>query len=141
MVERRECHFEYKSIPSRRTRMDHILSTYTQPAARSKSSSPKESLQLREQQQWQRHEDGDAEGTVFADHAIYLEELTAVELTEKIAQLFGISPRQVSQVHKQGPAGIHVLFSDEMIQNFQEEACFILDTLKETNDSYHIILK
>ncbi|XP_044611873.1 alpha-globin transcription factor CP2 isoform X6 [Equus asinus] len=106
-----------------------------------------ESLQLREQQQQQqqqqqKHEDGDSNGSFFVYHAIYLEELTAVELTEKIAQLFSISPRQISQIYKQGPTGIHVLISDEMIQNFQEEACFILDTMKaETNDSYHIILK
>uniref|UniRef100_A0A8D0MZJ0 Transcription factor CP2 n=1 Tax=Sus scrofa TaxID=9823 RepID=A0A8D0MZJ0_PIG len=106
-----------------------------------------ESLQLREQQQQQqqqqqKHEDGDSNGTFFVYHAIYLEELTAVELTEKIAQLFSISPCQISQIYKQGPTGIHVLISDEMIQNFQEEACFILDTMKaETNDSYHIILK
>ncbi|XP_062931651.1 alpha-globin transcription factor CP2 isoform X2 [Cynocephalus volans] len=106
-----------------------------------------ESLQLREQQQQQqqqqelKHEDGDSNGTFFVYHAIYLEELTAVELTEKIAQLFSISPHQISQIYKQGPTGIHVLISDEMIQNFQEEACFILDTMKETSDSYHIILK
>ncbi|XP_037364043.1 alpha-globin transcription factor CP2-like [Talpa occidentalis] len=106
-----------------------------------------ESLQLREQQQQQqqqqqKHEDGDSNGTFFVYHAIYLEELTAIELTEKIAQLFSISPHQISQIYKQGPTGIHVLISDEMIQNFQEEACFILDTMKaETNDSYHIILK
>nr|XP_020748654.1 alpha-globin transcription factor CP2 isoform X4 [Odocoileus virginianus texanus] len=105
-----------------------------------------ESVQLREQQQQQqnqqKHEDGDSNGTFFVYHAIYLEELTAVELTEKIAQLFSISPCQISQIYKQGPTGIHVLISDEMIQNFQEEACFILDTMKaETNDSYHIILK
>ncbi|XP_040609735.1 alpha-globin transcription factor CP2 isoform X6 [Mesocricetus auratus] len=108
-----------------------------------------ESVQLREQQQQQppppppqqKQEDGDSNGTFFVYHAIYLEELTAVELTEKIAQLFSISPHQISQIYKQGPTGIHVLISDEMIQNFQEEACFILDTLKETSDSYHIILK
>uniref|UniRef100_A0A2K5YBX9 Transcription factor CP2 n=1 Tax=Mandrillus leucophaeus TaxID=9568 RepID=A0A2K5YBX9_MANLE len=106
-----------------------------------------ESLQLREQQQQQqqqqqKQEDRDSNGTFFVYHAIYLEELTAVELTEKIAQLFSISPCQISQIYKQGPTGIHVLISDEMIQNFQEEACFILDTMKaETNDSYHIILK
>ena len=47
-------------------------------------------------------------------HAIYLEELTAVELTEKIAQLFSISPCQISQIYKQGPTGIHVLISDEV---------------------------
>lgn len=100
-----------------------------------------ESQQAREQQQ--KHENGDAaSSTFFVYHAIYLEELTAAELTEKIAQLFSISPRQISQIFKQGPTGIHVLVSDEMIQNFQDEVCFILDTMKaETNDGYHIILK
>ena len=105
-----------------------------------------ESLQLREQQpqpqpQPQKQEDGDSNGTFFVYHAIYLEELTAVELTEKIAQLFSISPHQISQIYKQGPTGIHVVISDEMVQNFQEEACFILDTMEETSDSYHVILK
>ncbi|XP_068777701.1 alpha-globin transcription factor CP2 isoform X1 [Struthio camelus] len=101
-----------------------------------------ESQQLRDLQQ-QKHEDGDAaSSTFFVYHAIYLEELTAVELTEKLAQLFSISSRQISQIYKQGPTGIHVLISDEMIQNFQDESCFVLDTMKaETNDSYHIILK
>lgn len=47
-------------------------------------------------------------------HAIYLEELTAVELTEKLAQLFNISPRQIHRIFKQGPTGIHVLVSDEV---------------------------
>ncbi|KAK1898423.1 Transcription factor CP2 [Dissostichus eleginoides] len=75
-------------------------------------------------------------------HAIYLEELTSSELTEKIAQLFNISPRQINQIFKQGPTGIHVLVSDEMIQNFQDEVCFVLDTMKDdSNDGYHIILK
>ncbi|XP_058867320.1 transcription factor CP2 isoform X2 [Acipenser ruthenus] len=115
-----------------------------------------ESQQTREQQ---KHENGDAAGgTFFGEplgeqsgargslpgalyHAIYLEELTAAELTEKIAQLFSISPQQISQIYKQGPTGIHVLVCDEMLLNFQDESCFILDTMKETNDSYHIILK
>ncbi|KAM8794170.1 alpha-globin transcription factor CP2 [Eudromia elegans] len=101
-----------------------------------------ESQQLRDLQQ-QKHEDGDAaSSTFFVYHAIYLEELTALELTEKLAQLFSISSRQISQIYKQGPTGIHVLISDEMIQNFQDESCFVLDTMKaESNDSYHIILK
>uniref|UniRef100_A0A7N8YP67 Transcription factor CP2 n=1 Tax=Mastacembelus armatus TaxID=205130 RepID=A0A7N8YP67_9TELE len=100
-----------------------------------------ESQQAREQQP--KHENGDAAAnTFFVYHAIYLEELTAAELTEKIAQLFNISPRQINQIFKQGPTGIHVLVSDEMIQNFQDEVCFVLDTMKdETNDGYHIILK
>uniref|UniRef100_A0A8D0A8Y8 Transcription factor CP2 n=1 Tax=Sander lucioperca TaxID=283035 RepID=A0A8D0A8Y8_SANLU len=100
-----------------------------------------ESQQAREQQP--KHENGDAAAnTFFVYHAIYLEELTAAELTEKIAQLFNISPRQINQIFKQGPTGIHVLVSDEMIQNFQDEVCFVLDTMKDdSNDGYHIILK
>uniref|UniRef100_A0A8C7RWB4 Transcription factor CP2 n=1 Tax=Oncorhynchus mykiss TaxID=8022 RepID=A0A8C7RWB4_ONCMY len=90
-----------------------------------------ESQQAREQQQ--KHDNGDAASSTFFGmvyHAIYLEDLTAVELTEKIAQLFNISPRQISQIFKQGSTGIHVLVSDEMIQNFQDEVCFVLDTMK-----------
>uniref|UniRef100_A0A7N6F9S6 Grh/CP2 DB domain-containing protein n=1 Tax=Anabas testudineus TaxID=64144 RepID=A0A7N6F9S6_ANATE len=100
-----------------------------------------ESQQARDQQP--KHENGDAAAnTFFVYHAIYLEELTAAELTEKIAQLFNISPRQINQIFKQGPTSIHVLVSDEMIQNFQDEVCFVLDTMKDdTNDGYHIILK
>uniref|UniRef100_A0A673G2X9 Transcription factor CP2-like n=1 Tax=Sinocyclocheilus rhinocerous TaxID=307959 RepID=A0A673G2X9_9TELE len=99
--------------------------------------------QQQTREQHQKHENGDGSGnTFFVYHAIYLDELTAVELTEKLAQLFSISPRQISQIFKQGPTGIHVLVSDEMIQNFQDETCFVLDTMKaETNDGYHIILK
>uniref|UniRef100_A0A8C3AF51 Transcription factor CP2 n=1 Tax=Cyclopterus lumpus TaxID=8103 RepID=A0A8C3AF51_CYCLU len=88
-----------------------------------------ESQQAREQQP--KHENGDAAAnTFFVYHAIYLEDLTAAELTEKLAQLFNISPRQINQIFKQGPTGIHVLVSDEMIQNFQDEVCFVLDTMK-----------
>ncbi|KAM9786198.1 LOW QUALITY PROTEIN: transcription factor CP2 [Neosynchiropus ocellatus] len=98
-----------------------------------------ESQQSREN----KHENGDSSNSTFyVYHAIYLEDLTAAELTEKLAQLFNISPRQIHQIFKQGPTGIHVLVSDEMIQNFQDEICFILHTMKdETSDGYHIILK
>uniref|UniRef100_A0A8C1VVL3 Transcription factor CP2 n=1 Tax=Cyprinus carpio TaxID=7962 RepID=A0A8C1VVL3_CYPCA len=80
-----------------------------------------ESQQAREQHQ--KHENGDGGllvkvscffTPILVYHAIYLEELTAVELTEKLAQLFSISPRQISQIFKQGPTGIHVLVSDEV---------------------------
>ncbi|XP_053327229.1 transcription factor CP2-like protein 1 [Spea bombifrons] len=75
-------------------------------------------------------------------HAIYLEELTALELMEKIANLYSISPQQINQVYRQGPTGIHVVVSTEMVQNFQDESCFIINTLKaEGNSGYHIILK
>uniref|UniRef100_A0A3B3RI37 Transcription factor CP2 n=1 Tax=Paramormyrops kingsleyae TaxID=1676925 RepID=A0A3B3RI37_9TELE len=96
-----------------------------------------ESQQAGDQQQ--KHENGDGSSMY---HAVYLEELSAIELAEKIAQLFNISPRQISQIYKQGPTGIHVLVSDEMILNFPDESCFVLDTMKaENNEGYHVILK
>ncbi|KAM4880956.1 alpha-globin transcription factor CP2 isoform 2-T2 [Sylvia borin] len=100
-----------------------------------------ESQQVRDPQH--EHEDGDGSaGTFFVYHAVYLEELTAAELTEKLAQLFRVPAQHIQHIYKQGPTGIHVLVSDEMIQNFQDESCFVLDTMKaETSDSYHIILK
>uniref|UniRef100_A0A803YJ77 Grh/CP2 DB domain-containing protein n=1 Tax=Meleagris gallopavo TaxID=9103 RepID=A0A803YJ77_MELGA len=75
-------------------------------------------------------------------HAIFLEELTTLELMEKIANLYSISPQQINRIYRQGPTGIHVLVSNEMVQNFQDESCFVISTLKaESNDGYHIILK
>ncbi|XP_050975491.1 transcription factor CP2-like protein 1 isoform X3 [Labeo rohita] len=47
-------------------------------------------------------------------HALYLEDLTVLELTEKIANLYNVPPQQIHRVYRQGPTGIHVLVSDEM---------------------------
>ncbi|PIO39449.1 hypothetical protein AB205_0056070, partial [Aquarana catesbeiana] len=46
-------------------------------------------------------------------HAIFLEELTSFELIEKIANLYSITPQQISQIYRQGPTGIHVVVSTE----------------------------
>nr|XP_054492572.1 transcription factor CP2-like protein 1 [Agelaius phoeniceus] len=88
----------------------------------------------------QKRENGD--GSLCVYHAIFLEELTMLELLEKIANLYSISPQQINRIYRQGPTGIHVLVSNEMVQNFQDESCFVISTLKaESNDGYHIILK
>ncbi|XP_031749405.1 transcription factor CP2-like protein 1 [Xenopus tropicalis] len=82
------------------------------------------------------------DSTVCVYHAIFLDELTALELIEKIANLYTISPQQISQIYRQGPTGIHVVVSTEMVQNFQDESCFVISTLKaESSGGYHIILK
>nr|XP_020818770.1 transcription factor CP2-like protein 1 isoform X2 [Phascolarctos cinereus] len=88
----------------------------------------------------QKREGGDSNLCVY--HAIFLEELTTLELIEKIANLYSISPQHINRVYRQGPTGIHVVVSNEMVQNFQDESCFVISTLKaESNDGYHIILK
>uniref|UniRef100_A0A673HK79 Transcription factor CP2-like protein 1 n=1 Tax=Sinocyclocheilus rhinocerous TaxID=307959 RepID=A0A673HK79_9TELE len=47
-------------------------------------------------------------------HALYLEDLTVLELTEKIANLYNAPSQQIRHVYRQGPTGIHVLVSDEV---------------------------
>lgn len=87
-------------------------------------------------------QDDNGDNSLCVYHAIFLEELTTLELTEKIASLYSIPPQHILRVYRQGPAGIHVVVSNEMVQNFQDESCFILSTLKaESSDGYHIILK
>ncbi|XP_048848698.1 upstream-binding protein 1 isoform X9 [Brienomyrus brachyistius] len=79
---------------------------------------------------------------IYVYHALYLEEMTACELTRKIAAIFGLSLTQVKQVFRQGPTGIHILLSDQMVYNLPDESCFVISTLKdETGEGYHIILK
>ncbi|KAG7502843.1 hypothetical protein JOB18_027437 [Solea senegalensis] len=75
-------------------------------------------------------------------HALYLEELTVLDLSEKIALLYSITPQQITHIYRQKPTGIHVLVSDEMVQNFKEEMSFTISTIRDENtDGLHVVLK
>ncbi|XP_053455906.1 upstream-binding protein 1 isoform X3 [Nycticebus coucang] len=81
-------------------------------------------------------------GAPYVYHAIYLEEMIASEVARKLALVFNIPFHQINQVYRQGPTGIHILVSDQMVQNFQDESCFLFSTVKaENGDGIHIILK
>ncbi|XP_045857413.1 upstream-binding protein 1 isoform X2 [Meles meles] len=81
-------------------------------------------------------------GTPYVYHAIYLEEMVASEVARKLALVFNIPFHQINQVYRQGPTGIHILVSDQMVQNFQDESCFLFFTVKaENSDGIHIVLK
>ena len=68
--------------------------------------------------------------------------MVASEVARKLASVFNIPFHQINQVYRQGPTGIHILVSDQMVQNFQDETCFLFSTVKaENNDGIHIILK
>uniref|UniRef100_A0A8D0ALV2 Transcription factor CP2-like 1 n=1 Tax=Sander lucioperca TaxID=283035 RepID=A0A8D0ALV2_SANLU len=56
---------------------------------------------------------GDSKSTYFY-HALYLEELTLLDLSKKIASLYSIPPQQITHIYRQKPSGIHVLVSDEV---------------------------
>uniref|UniRef100_A0A2K5DJM3 Grh/CP2 DB domain-containing protein n=1 Tax=Aotus nancymaae TaxID=37293 RepID=A0A2K5DJM3_AOTNA len=81
-------------------------------------------------------------GAPYVYHAIYLEEMIASEVTRKLVLVFNIPFHQINQVYRQGPTGIHILVSDQMVQNFQDESCFLFSTVKaENSDGIYIILK
>ncbi|XP_050795676.1 upstream-binding protein 1 [Gopherus flavomarginatus] len=101
---------------------------------------PLRSIQLERQQD---ATNGDnSNGAIYVYHAIYLEEMAASEVTRKLALVFNIPLHQINQVYRQGPTGIHILVSDQMVQNFQDESCFLVTTIKaENGEGFHIILK
>uniref|UniRef100_A0A1A8R998 Upstream-binding protein 1 n=1 Tax=Nothobranchius rachovii TaxID=451742 RepID=A0A1A8R998_9TELE len=75
-------------------------------------------------------------------HALYLEELTAAELIRKMASVCGIPLGTINQVYRQGPTGIHILLSDQMVYNLSDESCFLISTVKdELGEGLHLILK
>uniref|UniRef100_A0A2D4NJ67 GRHL1/CP2 C-terminal domain-containing protein n=1 Tax=Micrurus spixii TaxID=129469 RepID=A0A2D4NJ67_9SAUR len=85
---------------------------------------------------------GENNGAIFVYHAIYLEEMAASEVTRKLALVFNIPLHQINQVYRQGPTGIHILVSDQMVQNFEDESCFLITIIKaENGEGFHIILK
>uniref|UniRef100_A0A672YX37 Transcription factor CP2-like 1 n=1 Tax=Sphaeramia orbicularis TaxID=375764 RepID=A0A672YX37_9TELE len=48
-------------------------------------------------------------------HALYLEELTLLDLSDKIAMLYSITPQRITHIYRQKPTGIHVLVTDEVL--------------------------
>ncbi|XP_071788416.1 upstream-binding protein 1-like isoform X2 [Asterias amurensis] len=74
-------------------------------------------------------------------HALYLDMQTLGELKAKLANLYSIPPEQISTILRQGPTGIRVLVSDEMVENVKEESLFSLQAIKgEVMNSYTIIM-
>uniref|UniRef100_A0AAY5ERF6 Upstream-binding protein 1 n=1 Tax=Electrophorus electricus TaxID=8005 RepID=A0AAY5ERF6_ELEEL len=47
-------------------------------------------------------------------HALYLEEMTARELTRKISCVLSLPLTHIGHVYRQGPTGIHILLSDQV---------------------------
>uniref|UniRef100_A0A1B6DG69 Grh/CP2 DB domain-containing protein n=1 Tax=Clastoptera arizonana TaxID=38151 RepID=A0A1B6DG69_9HEMI len=75
-------------------------------------------------------------------HAIYLASLSSREIISKLSKLLSISINQVHDVYLQGPGGIHVLVSDELVQNIKDEAMFMVEILPDhSSDRLRILLK
>uniref|UniRef100_A0A7N6AJ47 Grh/CP2 DB domain-containing protein n=1 Tax=Anabas testudineus TaxID=64144 RepID=A0A7N6AJ47_ANATE len=63
-------------------------------------------------------------------HALYLEELTAAELIRKMACVCSLPLGKINQVYRQGPTGIHILLSDQMVYNLPDESSYLISTVK-----------
>ncbi|XP_016285978.1 transcription factor CP2-like protein 1 isoform X2 [Monodelphis domestica] len=72
---------------------------------------------------------------------VYLEELSTVELTGKLAELLSLPANQIYRLFREGPTGIHVLISDLVVQNLVDESYFVAVVKKVQNpDGYHLFL-
>uniref|UniRef100_A0A8C1TLU9 Upstream-binding protein 1 n=1 Tax=Cyprinus carpio TaxID=7962 RepID=A0A8C1TLU9_CYPCA len=80
-------------------------------------------------------------------HALYLEEMTACELTRKISSVLALPLSHISQVYKQGPTGIHILLSDQIslkplsVFLVLRSFCDFCSSSDDTSDGFHIVLK
>ncbi|XP_071825113.1 transcription factor CP2-like isoform X2 [Apostichopus japonicus] len=75
-------------------------------------------------------------------HALYLDRPLMSELKEKLAALYEEPAHKISRVLRQGPTGIRVIVSNEMIQNIPEESVFVLNALTDPEgDTYTIVMK
>ncbi|XP_054276157.1 transcription factor CP2-like protein 1 isoform X2 [Macrosteles quadrilineatus] len=63
--------------------------------------------------------------------AVYLATLSSREMCSKAAALVGLSLTQLSQVYMQGPNGIHVLVTDELVRNIKDEATFATELISD----------
>uniref|UniRef100_A0A8C8ZEL9 Grh/CP2 DB domain-containing protein n=1 Tax=Prolemur simus TaxID=1328070 RepID=A0A8C8ZEL9_PROSS len=56
---------------------------------------------------------------------ISLDELSAVELMGKLAELLALPANQIHRLFHQGPGGILILLSDQVVQNLKDESHFV----------------
>ncbi|XP_070174610.1 transcription factor CP2-like isoform X2 [Littorina saxatilis] len=75
-------------------------------------------------------------------HAVYMDCVGVVELKCKLASLFGIQATQIGDIFMLGPSSIHVMVTDEVLQNTQDQSRFVVEGMREeTGDKYRILLK
>ncbi|XP_077921790.1 transcription factor CP2-like isoform X2 [Halichoerus grypus] len=56
---------------------------------------------------------------------IFLDELSAVELMGKLAELLALPANQIHHLFHQGPGGVLILLSDQVVQNLKDESYFV----------------
>ncbi|XP_064472163.1 transcription factor CP2-like isoform X3 [Ornithodoros turicata] len=84
---------------------------------------------------------GDSSDRVF--RAVYLENLTVMDLLSRLASVCNLSPFSVHEVYVSGPTGIHILVTDEVVRNMNDESMYILELLRagQEEEGYSLLLK
>ncbi|KAF6018189.1 gem [Bugula neritina] len=74
-------------------------------------------------------------------HVLYLGTATCQELIDKLANLFNASPTVIVDVHLLGVNKIHILVTDEVVQNMPDNTQYSVEVLKnETTEQYRVLL-
>ncbi|KAM3596367.1 uncharacterized protein V6R79_013260 [Siganus canaliculatus] len=84
--------------------------------------------------------DNSISSSLHVYHALYLEELTAAELIRKMASVCNLPLGTINQVYRQGPTGIHILLSDQMVYNLPDESSFLISTVKDEQGEGHLLI-
>ncbi|KAM5308935.1 transcription factor CP2-like protein 1 isoform 2-T3 [Glossophaga mutica] len=72
---------------------------------------------------------------------IALDELSAIELLGKLAELLALPANQIHRLFHQGPGGILIHLSDQVVQNLKDESYFVAVVKKVQNpDGYYLVL-
>nr|CAG4641912.1 EOG090X0AJ3 [Eurycercus lamellatus] len=75
-------------------------------------------------------------------HAVFLENLSCIEIANKLAALVQLSSQHILDVYIEGPCGIHVLVTDDVVQNMKDESMYTVELLPDqTSDRYRLLLK
>ncbi|XP_050729461.1 transcription factor CP2-like isoform X3 [Eriocheir sinensis] len=75
-------------------------------------------------------------------HAVYLENLSCQEFTQKLCTLLHISIDRIHDVYLQGPSGIHILVTDEVVQNMAEETTLSIEVLQDSaRERYRLLIR
>lgn len=80
-----------------------------------------------------------SKGSVF--RALYLNSLTCGELSMRLAAQVGLLPSQIADIFTEGPGGIKVLITNEVVQHMKNEGLFAVDLCQGMMGPFHIMKK
>ncbi|KAK4312309.1 hypothetical protein Pmani_016238 [Petrolisthes manimaculis] len=75
-------------------------------------------------------------------HALYLDTLTTTALTRRLAALLRVPASTIQDLFLQGPSGIHILVTDEVVQNMADESMLSIEVLQDsTGQRYRLLMR